>query len=226
MFKNLFKNSRRKKSLKDFYTVVSNSFYTVSNRRKGKLSSIDRAKVSILLVENPDFVNEQFENGQTALHYTVNADIAKLLIERGANVNTKSSNGLTPLDVTIAIFLEVPEVRDVVDVLLENGAKCTATTIERLIKAKKVELLDIVSKRLENNESELGQSKGRVRINKSKEELILHLLEMLSLQRTLDQQHLPSSEDIANWTSKMEQMDESELKSFLNRIPELKSILK
>jgi ankyrin repeat protein len=43
-------------------------------------------------------VNEADEYGKVALHYSLNAQVAKVLLSAGADVNVKDKNGRTPLD--------------------------------------------------------------------------------------------------------------------------------
>ena len=64
-----------------------------------KLQNVDikRQKIAVLLKAGAN-INEQNNNGYTALMYADNVGQTRLLLEFGADVNIKDNNGLTVLD--------------------------------------------------------------------------------------------------------------------------------
>ncbi|WP_375319328.1 ankyrin repeat domain-containing protein [Candidatus Tisiphia endosymbiont of Oplodontha viridula] len=68
-------------------------------------------------------VNNQDENGNTALHYAVKYNrlsIAKILLEWGADTNIANNNGMAPLTIST-----IQNDSDCMKLLLENNAKIT-----------------------------------------------------------------------------------------------------
>jgi ankyrin repeat protein len=80
----------------------------------------DYVNIVKFLIHNGVDVQEKNYEGQTALHFVNNHEMAKLLILNGANVNAKCKNGETPLHSVTQIFNA--DVR-IAELLIAHGAK-------------------------------------------------------------------------------------------------------
>lgn len=77
-------------------------------------------KMTELILENTNFIDEQDENGYTALYIASgngNMEIVKFLIEHGANINLVDNSNSTPLSIAV-----MNEHIQVAEYLIEHGA--------------------------------------------------------------------------------------------------------
>jgi ankyrin repeat protein len=105
--------------------------------------STGRAAVIAALVRAGADVNARDENGDTALHSTIDGELAKALIAAGADVNAKDNDGDTPLTRTVAL--------DVARALVEAGANTSISNDDGKT------IFDIAPNRNWGNLSFLGQ---------------------------------------------------------------------
>ncbi len=68
------------------------------------------------------------DDGNTPLHYTSSAKVAKLLLGKGANASAKNNEGLTPLHmVPLRLSLKEPITGNLAETLIRGGADVNAT---------------------------------------------------------------------------------------------------
>lgn len=144
----------------DEYFKETPLFWATSN--KGTVSYMH--DITKLLIENGADVNHKNKDGKTPLMVaanSVNIEAVEFLIENGADINAKDKFGSTALNYANKVITDDGSDKQIIDFLVEKGARRGTTTESERIKYKQYEeqdYLDYLGLDLTNSNNEEPQT--------------------------------------------------------------------